>query len=164
VWGDQAYRGQSAVIRRHAPTAKDFVNGSVRNDASITARPFIRQPIPRKPSGAAVDEPRCKAGYTTASTGFAEHDPISLQGGGGPYTSFCSSSTAPINRTIAVPLGRCQRHRRGARLPCSTAPTGMTVAGARLSFRDPAVLAYGATIRVRATGSTKCGQGFSPIA
>jgi IS5 family transposase len=45
VSGDQAYRGQSAVIRRHAPTAKDFVNESVRNDGSITARPFIRQPI-----------------------------------------------------------------------------------------------------------------------
>ena len=26
VWGDQAYRGQRAVIRRHAPRAQDFVN------------------------------------------------------------------------------------------------------------------------------------------
>ena len=26
VWGDQAYRGQRAVIRQHAPKAQDFVN------------------------------------------------------------------------------------------------------------------------------------------
>jgi IS5 family transposase len=26
VWGDQAYRGQRAVIRRHAPKARDFTN------------------------------------------------------------------------------------------------------------------------------------------
>src|SRR5260221_13044845 len=61
---------------------------------------------PRKPSGPAVDEPRCKAGYTTASTGFAKHNPISLQGGGGPYTSFCSSNKAPIRRVTAASLGK----------------------------------------------------------
>jgi IS5 family transposase len=26
VWGDQAYRGQRAVIRKHAPNARDFTN------------------------------------------------------------------------------------------------------------------------------------------
>jgi hypothetical protein len=26
VWGDQAYRGQRAVIRGHAPKARDFTN------------------------------------------------------------------------------------------------------------------------------------------
>ena len=26
VWGDQAYRGQRAVVRRHAPQARDFIN------------------------------------------------------------------------------------------------------------------------------------------
>ena len=31
VWGDQAYRGQSAVIRRQAPRAKDFVNRRYRH-------------------------------------------------------------------------------------------------------------------------------------
>jgi transposase, IS5 family len=30
VWGDQAYRGQRAVIRQHAPRAKDFVNRRYR--------------------------------------------------------------------------------------------------------------------------------------
>src|SRR5215469_8992878 len=30
VWGDQAYRGQRAVIRRHAPRARDFVNRRYR--------------------------------------------------------------------------------------------------------------------------------------
>lgn len=31
VWGDQAYRGQSAVIREHAPHAKDFTNRRYRH-------------------------------------------------------------------------------------------------------------------------------------
>ena len=31
VWGDQAYRGQRAVIRRHAPRAQDFVNRRCRH-------------------------------------------------------------------------------------------------------------------------------------
>ena len=26
VWGDQAYKGQTAVIREHAPNARDFTN------------------------------------------------------------------------------------------------------------------------------------------
>jgi transposase, IS5 family len=31
VWGDQAYRGQSAVIKQHAPNAKDFTNRRYRH-------------------------------------------------------------------------------------------------------------------------------------
>ena len=31
VWGDQAYRGQRAVIRRHAPRAQDFINRRYRH-------------------------------------------------------------------------------------------------------------------------------------
>src|SRR5499425_1395998 len=31
VWGDQAYRGQRAVSRRHAPRARDFVNRRYRH-------------------------------------------------------------------------------------------------------------------------------------
>jgi transposase, IS5 family len=31
VWGDQAYRGQRAVIRRHAPRACEFVNRRYRH-------------------------------------------------------------------------------------------------------------------------------------
>src|SRR5947209_9841620 len=31
VWGDQAYRGQRAVIRQHAPRAQDFVNHRYRH-------------------------------------------------------------------------------------------------------------------------------------
>src|SRR5664279_3206607 len=31
VWGDQAYRGQSDVIRTHAPNAKDFTNRRYRH-------------------------------------------------------------------------------------------------------------------------------------
>jgi IS5 family transposase len=30
VWGDQAYRGQTAVIREHAPKAQDFINRRYR--------------------------------------------------------------------------------------------------------------------------------------
>ena len=31
VWGDQAYRGQRAVIRDHAPKARDFTNRRYRH-------------------------------------------------------------------------------------------------------------------------------------
>jgi IS5 family transposase len=31
VWGDQAYRGQRAVIREHAPRARDFTNRRYRH-------------------------------------------------------------------------------------------------------------------------------------
>ena len=31
VWGDQAYRGQKPVIRKHAPNAADFVNRRYRH-------------------------------------------------------------------------------------------------------------------------------------
>lgn len=35
VWGDQAYRGQRAVIREHAPKAKDFTNRRYRYGGMI---------------------------------------------------------------------------------------------------------------------------------
>ena len=31
VWGDQAYRGLRAVIRQHAPRARDFINRRYRH-------------------------------------------------------------------------------------------------------------------------------------
>jgi|SRR6516164_3534909 IS5 family transposase len=38
VWGDQAYRGQRAVIRRHAPRAKHFVNRRYRQRGVVDER------------------------------------------------------------------------------------------------------------------------------
>ena len=35
VYGDQAYRGQRAVIREHAPNAKDFTNRRYRHRGVI---------------------------------------------------------------------------------------------------------------------------------
>lgn len=35
VWGDQAYRGQGAVIREHAPNAKDFTNRRYRRSGVV---------------------------------------------------------------------------------------------------------------------------------
>ncbi len=35
VYGDQAYRGQTAVIRRHAPRAQDFTNGRYRHSGQV---------------------------------------------------------------------------------------------------------------------------------
>ena len=61
---------------------------------------------PRIPSGPAAVLPRDKAGYTTASAGSVIVVRNPLQGGGGPYTSFCSSSRAPIRRTTASSLGK----------------------------------------------------------
>ena len=37
VWGDQAYRGQRAVIREHAPNAKDFINRRYRHHGVVNA-------------------------------------------------------------------------------------------------------------------------------
>jgi IS5 family transposase len=37
VWGDQAYRGQRAVIRPHAPRAQDFVNRRCRHRGMMDA-------------------------------------------------------------------------------------------------------------------------------
>lgn len=61
---------------------------------------------PRKPSGPAAVSPRFKAGYTTASAVFTIVDRNSLQDGGGPYTSFCSSRAAPISRVMLASLGK----------------------------------------------------------
>jgi IS5 family transposase len=35
VWGDQAYRGQTAVIKQHAPAAKDFTNRRYRHKGVV---------------------------------------------------------------------------------------------------------------------------------
>src|SRR5215472_19388246 len=35
VWGDQAYRGQQAVIRQHAPRASDFTNRRYRHGGVV---------------------------------------------------------------------------------------------------------------------------------
>ncbi len=37
VWGDQAYRGQSGVIKAHAPNAKDFTNRRYRHRGVVDA-------------------------------------------------------------------------------------------------------------------------------
>ena len=37
VWGDQAHRGQRAVIRRHAPKAQDFINRRYRHRGVVDA-------------------------------------------------------------------------------------------------------------------------------
>jgi IS5 family transposase len=35
VYGDQAYRGQTAVIRQHAPRAQDFTNRRYRHSGQV---------------------------------------------------------------------------------------------------------------------------------
>lgn len=35
VWGDQAYRGQSEVIKEHAPNAQDFTNKRYRHRGAV---------------------------------------------------------------------------------------------------------------------------------
>jgi IS5 family transposase len=37
VWGDQAYRGQKAIIKQHAPKAKDFTNRRYRHRGIVDA-------------------------------------------------------------------------------------------------------------------------------
>jgi IS5 family transposase len=50
VWGDQAYRGQRAVIRQHAPKAQDFTNRRYRHQAS-SIRSSGRKIAPSRKSG-----------------------------------------------------------------------------------------------------------------
>ncbi|MGA7181444.1 MAG: IS5 family transposase, partial [Thiobacillaceae bacterium] len=45
VWGDQAYRGQTEVIKQHAPAAKDFTNRRYRHKGWST-RPSGRRTEP----------------------------------------------------------------------------------------------------------------------
>ena len=41
VWGDQAYRGQRAVIRQHAPKAQDFGNrAQIAIESTVPGRPY----------------------------------------------------------------------------------------------------------------------------
>jgi len=48
VWGDQAYRGQRAVIRRHAPKARDFVNRRYRYRGGVDEVERARNPTKSK--------------------------------------------------------------------------------------------------------------------
>jgi IS5 family transposase len=59
VWGDQAYRGQRAVIRRHAPRAWDFVNRRYRHrgvvDEGEAAPPVLGYRSARRPTSGSAE-------------------------------------------------------------------------------------------------------------
>jgi len=64
VWGDQAYRCQRALIRQHAPRAKDFVNRRYRHRGVVdeveraknrTKRKCEPKACPRESGGRASD-------------------------------------------------------------------------------------------------------------
>ena len=48
VWGDQAYRGQTAVIRQQAPAAKDFVNRRYRHRGVVDEAERAKNPTQSK--------------------------------------------------------------------------------------------------------------------
>ena len=51
VWGDQAYRGQPAVIREHAPKARDFTNRLImrRHLLRCQGAQYVRNPADKCP-------------------------------------------------------------------------------------------------------------------
>jgi IS5 family transposase len=61
VWGDHAYRGQRAVIRRQAPRAQDFVNRRYRHRGVVDERVFALARFTGGDgrSGSATASPRC---------------------------------------------------------------------------------------------------------
>ena len=79
---------------------------SMKRCELLSSSPICPAVDPRKPSGPAAVSPRFKAGYTTASAVFTVVNRNPLQSGGGPYTSFCSSSTAPISRVMLASFGK----------------------------------------------------------
>jgi IS5 family transposase len=60
VWGDQAYRGQRAVIRQHAPRAQDFINRRYRHRGVVDA--VERAKKPHQIEGAGQKPALAKAG------------------------------------------------------------------------------------------------------
>ena len=48
VWGDQAYRGQRAVIRQHAPKAQDFTNRRYHHRAVVDEIERAKNPTKSK--------------------------------------------------------------------------------------------------------------------
>jgi IS5 family transposase len=75
LWGNQAYRGQRAVIHRHAPRAQDFINLRYRHRGVVDA---VEQAKNRtKPKVRAKSLPLAKAGVEhpighQAGVGFAK--------------------------------------------------------------------------------------------
>ena len=88
VWGDQAYRGQRAVIRQHAPRARDFSNRRYRQRGMVdlaeraknrTKSKVRAKSLPRRRRGSSIRSgsssgssalPKCAiAGSTRTRTG-----------------------------------------------------------------------------------------------
>jgi IS5 family transposase len=51
VWGDQAYRGRRAVIREHAPKARDFTNRRYRHRGVVDGGRAGRKTAPSRKCG-----------------------------------------------------------------------------------------------------------------
>jgi transposase, IS5 family len=67
VWGDQAYRGQRAVIREHAPKARDFTNRRYRHrgvvDEVERAKNRTKSKVRARDGRGAVFEPCPRAAH-----------------------------------------------------------------------------------------------------
>jgi IS5 family transposase len=70
VWGDQAYRGQRAVIGQHAPKAQDFTNRRYRHRGVVDEieRAENRTKSKIRPMGRSLGSLNCRAGSEVMSS------------------------------------------------------------------------------------------------
>jgi hypothetical protein len=73
VWGDQTYRGQRAVIREHAPKARDFTNRRDRHRGVVDEGKGTLFCFPRRDREGA----RWRGGLDTTLPEFAGSRPLS---------------------------------------------------------------------------------------
>src|SRR6516162_3763018 len=117
VWGDQAYRGQRAVMRQHAPRARDFVNrryrhhgvvdGSSGRKTAPNRRCEPRSSIPSgSSSGSSASPKRVIAGSERTLIGCAW--PVRLP----IYSSRAGISCAAMWRNLSrLAIDGCRRRR-----------------------------------------------------
>jgi IS5 family transposase len=103
VWGDQAYRGQRAVIRRHAPRAQDLVNRRDRHHGIVDAVGRAKTASNRK------SRPRW-----------------SIRSGSSSGCSACQSALSRAQKERSPPHHHLRAHQSIYRAPASTAlPKGV---------------------------------------
>jgi IS5 family transposase len=84
VWGDQAYRGQRAVIREHAPNAQDFINRRYRQRGVVKVldqgnHPDKSTPVESRPTLGALRSGSDYPGSPPRRAANAIHLPICVR-------------------------------------------------------------------------------------
>jgi hypothetical protein len=141
VWGDQAYRGQRAVIREHAPRARDFTNRRYRHRGVVdeveraknhTKSKVRAKSLPSRKRGSNLPSglssrcsalPRC-AIAGSKRTGIACSWPVRSAICSSRAAIYCAARWRNLPRSATT---GCRRHRRHANND-TTAPTPSPIA------------------------------------